>query len=162
MNQLPYKLSSDYRELKTLLDNRNKIVCFFNGKICIGKRRYRRYVFYTDELCYCDFSNNCSDMTFIEAIAEHKVKFILPSDIANIFNIHFKVKIHNQKELKKVVEHLTEAGFNELKNDFRNPHDVYGITVGRAKFIILNDKTFFSASLNSELSVKEVLKMKFK
>lgn len=162
MNKLPYKLSSDYKKLKELLYNKYEIVCFLNGKVGIGRRKGRKYVFYVDSLCLCNFSIDCADMTFAETIAEYKVKFILPSDIANIFDSYFKVKIHNREEFKKVVEHLRGAGFHELKDEFDELSDVYGIAVGRAKFVILNNEDVFRENRNSELSVDEVLKMSFR
>ena len=162
MNKMPYKLSSDYEKLQELLYNKFEIVCFFDGKVCIGRRQRRRYIFSIDNLCYFDFSIDCSNRTFAEAIAEYKVKFILPSDIANIFDIYFKVKIHNRRELKKIVGHLTEAGFHEIENPFGVSIKAFGIMVGRANFSIVNYEDIFSEIYRPEVSVNEVLKMKFK
>ena len=162
MNKFPYKLSLDYRKLQELLDEGFKIVCDFDGKICIGSRKDERYIFSIEGLCYYDFPSNCANMTFAKTIEKHKVKFILPSKIANIFNIHFKVKIHSKEEQKKIVTLLREAGFYEFKNEFRNPNKAYGITVGRASFTVIYFEDVFSDSLNSELSMEEVLKIRFK
>lgn len=162
MRKFPYKLSLDYSKLQELLDNEFNVVCIFDGKVCIGSRKDEKYVFSIEGLCYCDFPSGCANMTFAETIKKHEVKFILPSKIANIFNIHFKVKIHNKEERKMIVTLLREAGFYEFKNRFRHSNKAYGITVGRASFTVIYFEDVFSDSLNSELSLEEVLKIRFK
>lgn len=77
-----YKLSSDYQTLRTLLDNGNEIVCFFDGKVCTGRIiENKRYYFSVQGLCYNDFSINCSNPSFFELMSQDNVEFIIPQTI---------------------------------------------------------------------------------
>lgn len=76
-----YKLSRDYQFLRTLLNNGNEIVCFFNGEVCKGKViDNTRYYFSSRRLCYSDFSVNCSYNSFSETMSQDNVEFIVPAN----------------------------------------------------------------------------------
>ena len=80
MNKI-YKLSNDYQLLKKLLDNGNKVVCFFDEEICTGRIiEGKRYYFSVRGLCYTDFSKDCSDASFSEYMSQDNVEFILPTN----------------------------------------------------------------------------------
>lgn len=78
----PYKLSKDYRLLKKLLDNGNEIVCFFDGKVCMGRvLEGKRYYFSVCGWCYNDLSKVCSQASFSKYMSQDNVEFIIPNNV---------------------------------------------------------------------------------